>query len=149
MSGNRKYYYILRDLNIVHAVVKLIVDLYNKKNVLWEVKIEPLKKTRTLQQSRYYWAILEMIGDYLGYTSEEVHELFKNEFLEPTTKEIKIKDKDGNTVIEKEIILPPSTTRLKTDEFCDYIENIAMFMSNLGFVVPPPAVFGYEITREK
>lgn len=148
MSKPNEYVYILRNLSLLHVVSKLLVDLYNaSKDITWEVIIRPLKSKRTQQQNKYYWVVMKLIGEYLGYTKDEVHELFKEMFLEFEESTIVIEKKvgvKGQNIIEKEIKVYPSTTKLNTQEFNQYIEEISRFMADLGFVVPPPLAYGYD-----
>lgn len=135
MSKPDSYIYILRSWALVQVVGKLLVELYStSKSITWEVIIRPLKSKRTQQQNKYYWVIMGLIGDYLGYTKDEVHEFFKEEFLEA----------EESIVMDKSVKVYPSTTKLNTQEFYEYIELISRFMAEQGFAVPPPLAYGYE-----
>ena len=130
-----KYFYILRTRDLVHIVCQLIVELFNKGgDVLWEVTIRIHRANRSKQQNAYYWVIMKLVGDYFGYTDEEMHEYFKGEFLTP----------NESLVMGAEITIYPTTTKLNTKEFNEYLELIARFCAEQGFVVPPPIAYGYE-----
>ena len=94
------------------------------------VNVSKKKFNRTTEQNRYYWGVvLKMISDESGYTPNEVHELLKGEFLK--TGEIEL----GG------IIKPTtkSTTKLKTDEFEEYLEKCRRFAAiNLSLVILLP-----------
>ena len=74
-----------------------------------------LKETgvRSAQQNNYYWAIIDLLADDLGYTNREMHDAVKNHF------EIK------------------STKVLTTKEFAKLIESIIRWAAiDLGVVIP-------------
>jgi len=53
-----------------------------KDGTLLEVTIRRRQKTRTNPQNAYYHAVIvELLGDYLGYEHEEMHDIIKNKFL--------------------------------------------------------------------
>lgn len=79
-----------------------------------EVLIRKVKKSRTLDQNKLYWFYLEIVSEYTGSLSEDLHEYFKRKFLPPQ----KI------TVMGKTIVIPRSTTRLSTHEFSEYLDKI-------------------------
>ena len=82
----------------------------------YTLDIEPEKKSRTSQQNNYYWFYLGLISEDTGYTTDELHTLFKGMFL---SKEIK-------EVMGKPVRLTKSTTDLSVGEFCDYLASIAL-----------------------
>ena len=76
-----------------------------------------LKETgvRSAQQNNYYWNIVRVIADELGYTEQEMHTTIKNHF------EIQ------------------STKTLSTKEFGDFIEKLIRWSAiELGIVSPDP-----------
>lgn len=79
-----------------------------------EVIMRPLKANRTDRQNRFYWAYLRIISNDTGDSENDLHEYFKRVHLSPQFV----------TVLKKEIKLPASTTRLKTNEFSEYIKKI-------------------------
>lgn len=40
-----------------------------------------IKKYRSLQQLKYYWVLVHILADHLGYTDDEMHEIIKDKFL--------------------------------------------------------------------
>ena len=85
-----------------------------------EVCISKKKNKRTLDQNNYYWSLCEIVGNELGYDSEEVHEIFKQRFLK---KEKEIMVENHKIKLEKTI----STTKLSTIQFMQYINKIKQF----------------------
>ena len=86
----------------------------------------PVKKeTRSDRQNRYMWAVVyKTIGDSLGYTPEEVHQIFGEMFLSY--------QKDFKKFVR-------STTSLKTDEMENYLEQVRRFAATeLSINVPLP-----------
>ena len=86
------------------------------------------KRKRSINQNSYYWLILKLIGENLGYFAEEMHSVFAIMFLK---KIITL----GTHSIESY----KSTTKLSTGQFEDYLSKIRIFASSeLGIIVPLP-----------
>lgn len=83
-----------------------------------EVIIRVPKKTRSLQQNKYYWpVVVGLIADHLGLTPYEAHEWLRQEFL--PCNELQIG--------QKRHIIGRSTTELSTVEFEQYTANVRMW----------------------
>lgn len=78
------------------------------------IGIKEQRPTRTMAQNNYYWLYLNGLEKELGYTSDELHEYYKQKFLSGTQCEV-----NGDT-----IRIYPSTTKLTIKEFMEYIRNI-------------------------
>lgn len=93
-----------------------------------ELKLDRVRDSRSLRQNRFYWGVvLSEIAKSTGYTTEEVHELFKDKFL--PRKFV------GVGSLSKEV--QKSTAKLTTDEFSLYLEQLAAFAaSELGITLP-------------
>ena len=101
-------------------------NLISKLNELdfkktWSVKITERKPIRSLSQNDRYWAMLQVLGDYLGYTSEELHDLLKFKYL-TYTKEI----------AGQPVTLTRSTADLTTEEFMEYNNQVERFANQYG-----------------
>ncbi len=82
------------------------------------VDIEKRKKFRSNSQNAMYWGyILPEIANETGHTAEELHFFFKRMFL--PKKFIKVG--------KKRLMAEPSTTRLSTKEFSEYVEKIIVW----------------------
>lgn len=84
------------------------------------IEVSKKKTLRSINQNAYYWGIvIQQISDEWGYFPNEVHQILKIEFL-------KIDD-----VVYKGKTFPivKSTTKLKTDEFEEYLEKCRMWAS--------------------
>ena len=77
-----------------------------------------------MDQNEYYWGVvLETLSD-TGYSTEELHEIFKFKFLQDKIKH--------HSIIK-------STSQLDTKEMEEYLENIRRFASlELGISIPLP-----------
>jgi|APSaa5957512622_1039677.scaffolds.fasta_scaffold107573_2 methylphosphotriester-DNA--protein-cysteine methyltransferase len=78
-----------------------------------------LKETgvRSIQQNGYYWRIVEILSDELGYTKQEMHETLKNHFDIESTK------------------------HLEQKEFSSYIERIIRWSAQeMGIAIPDPTI---------
>jgi len=91
------------------------------------MEIKKYYKQRSKQQNRYYWAVIDTIGEELGYERTEMHETFKLTFLGAW--------KDTG------LLIPKSTTKLTTIEFKDYMDTIIRFAAERGIVIPDPDTF--------
>jgi len=88
----------------------------------WKITIEEWSCSRTISQNKMYWDLLTEIGKYLGYSSEEMHSLMAYKYLSYKSN-----------VMDKEITVIPSTTKLNVKEFSNYISQVKSFASELGF----------------
>ena len=98
------------------------------------IEIRDDKDSRSVKQNRLYWEWISVIGGELGYTKDETHVILRDKFLgytETTTKLSVIKELR-------------STTKLKVKEFKDYLEQIDIFVSEYGIMLPRPEDLYYE-----
>ncbi len=111
-------------------VQHIIRNLDSEK--VWIVEIKKKTKARSLSQNALYWRwmneIASLVSDHTGYEKDEVHELFKKQFLEP--KEVEIGGMG---------IYIYSTKNLTTKQMADYMDRIDRFcISELGIGLPIP-----------
>ena len=88
----------------------------------WEVVIRKSKSARTLEQNSRLWDLYRSIGDYLGYSADEMHLLMGFKFL-------RMHKYVGDQLIE----YIESTTKLDTAEMARYQEQIELYASQLGW----------------
>ena len=97
------------------------------------------RMTRSQRQNAYYWGVvLKTIGDEIGYTTEEMHQLMARAFLsyEKAPGEMFVK----------------STTSLNTREFEEYLAKVRRFAATELHVfcpLPNETEFSYEIKEPK
>lgn len=93
-----------------------------------ELKLARPVDTRSQRQNRFYWGVvLTTIADATGNTTEDLHEHFKAVFL----------PRRFVTLAGKETEVAKTTTKLSTDEFSKYLQQIAAFAaSELGITLP-------------
>lgn len=90
------------------------------------------KKKRSDQQNAYYWAVIvKTLSDEWGYETDEIHLLLKEMFI----------PKKFITVEGIEFQVIPSTTKLSTKEFKEFIEKIQRWASAQGVYLPDPNEF--------
>ena len=111
-------------------------DISKLKDGDYIVTVERQKKTRSIQQSRYYWGVVvPLVKDGLndiGYklTTESVHEFLKGQF---NVKEI-INENSGE--ILKAV---GSTTELTTSGMMEYFAQIQQWATEyLNIYIPDP-----------
>ena len=101
----------------------------------WQMECKLYKKNRSLSQNKLYFMWMKVIGDSIGYTSEEMHAIMADEFL--TTEFVEY----GGNKIKRD----KSTSRLNTKEFTEYLENIDRWAaSEMGIVLPSPEDLYFE-----
>ena len=90
------------------------------------MEIKEAKDVRSNQQNKLYWSWIKIIGDSLGYTSEEAHNIIKYKFL---LRE-EIIDGDKNFYLK-------STSTLSKAEFVKLTEDV-LFWANDSFNINLP-----------
>ena len=93
-----------------------------------EIEISSVKQKRSNLQNRYYWAVLNCISNETGNDKDALHEFFKHKFLDTLKYQL-----FGQFIYYK-----PTTTKLTKTQFTDYIEKIAVFVSDFGIPIPRP-----------
>ena len=88
----------------------------------WRVDIGPWTSMRSHEQNKRYWEMLGQLGDHLGYTADEMHQMLAYKYLSYK-----------NVVMDNEVVVVPSTTSLTIKEFAEYMNNVENFASSLGF----------------
>lgn len=101
-----------------------------------DVRIRISRPQRSTAANRYYWGVVIKVirqgcleaGQVVS--AEALHEHFKARYLDPRVVE----------VLGKERVLPPSTVKLDSTAFYDYIESIKTDedVVQLGVYIPPP-----------
>lgn len=97
--------------------------------------VDSEEMTRSDRAHRYYFGVvLKLIAAHTGHSIEELHEVYKAEW---NSKTIFWTNTRTGEMTERRVA--QSTTRLKVDEFYDYVENVRMSAaSDLGVVTPDP-----------
>jgi len=110
--------------NLTQTNLPLLISKLKELNFkkIWKVTISESKSLRSLSQNDRYWIMLKELGDYLGYSDIELHDLLKWKYLS-TQKEI----------AGQLITVIKSTSSLTTDEFSEYNANIERFANEFGF----------------
>lgn len=130
---------------VIANCVTFIRNLPSDKR--WAVEVKPYKLNRSNPQNSYLWGVVYKtiveqdasfffseqteanIARYKIKHTEVVHEFFKAKYLP-------IIDVNGAKVT-------PSTTKLSTADFTDYVESIMRFASmELGIYIPSPSEKG-------
>jgi hypothetical protein len=104
---------------------------YEGKRV--QITVSAVKKRRSLRQNAYYWAVIvPMLGNHLGYTTEQMHEALKAEHLS---------ERDPNTGL----LRIRSTSDLPTTEFEAYCSRLRQWASEFfSLYIPDPNEFVFE-----
>jgi beta-glucosidase/6-phospho-beta-glucosidase/beta-galactosidase len=91
----------------------------------YKIDIQSIRHSRSIPQNKYYWKIIvNMLGDELGYSPEEMHDALRIKFL---------------TIHSESLPTVQSTTKLTTKEFEEYTSKIREWASlELGVCIPLP-----------
>lgn len=114
-------------------------DLYKERVANLEgqeiaISIGKRKKTRSIKENSYYWAvIISILSQEMGLTADETHDLLKSMFL-----------KHGVEIKGKRYELIRSTASLSTEEFEKYAEDCRRFGAmELNCSIPLPNEVNY------
>lgn len=88
----------------------------------YDVSIKEHKSSRSIQQNKRYWALITELGSFLGYNTEEMHQMMAYKYLSYK-----------NELMGEEVVVVPSTSKLKIKEFAEYYDKVAQFAYTLGF----------------
>jgi len=100
------------------AFCQLIQSLPTGK--LYTAKVVEKETQRSPEANRLYWELVTGLGDQIGYTKDEMHQLLGYKFLRY--------EKDGHDFIQ-------STTKLSTKAFAEYFEHCQRFGAELGYIL--------------
>ena len=102
------------------SIQKLFGELDPTK--FYDVTLREHKDSRSIQQNKMYWALITELGSFLGYGSEEMHQMMAYKYLSYT-----------NELLGDEVVVVPSTSNLSIKEFIDYLSHVEGFAHTLGF----------------
>lgn len=125
--------YVLNNQRIKNNCINYIYTLPDKT---YECVFRKVK--RTGQQNKYYWVVVAIIADSLGYSSDEMHEALKRNFIGSEQG----KDCFGNVYIKAK-----SSAKLNKDDFIDYLNKVLIFAQNENIEIPEPDTFGFNKER--
>lgn len=104
------------DKKTIDVIVDFFSYLNNEKHkgkeIDYELSIKRVRPIRSLDHNRYYWAILNSIAVVTGYTSDDLHEMFKKKF-------------NSKYVIDE--LVGHTTTNLDSAEFNIYVKQVKTY----------------------
>lgn len=115
----------VKPFNITKSNLPVLVARLNdlvEQEGNWQVVIKEKESDRSLEQNARLWELYTSVGNYLGYTSQDVHDLMGYKFL-------LIEKNVGREKITK----VQSTTKLSIKDMAAYQEKIEAWASNLGW----------------
>ena len=84
---------------------------------------------RTIEQNALYWQWLTIIGDDLGYTKEELHEIMLDEFAPVMTyRDLQNKPKQRKI----------RSSEMSVKEMSEYMNHIDRFAAEQSIILPQP-----------
>ena len=126
---NLNYYSDVKNGKLQKNVsLKIASELKQFEGKRVEIKIQKLKSTRSQQQNRYWWAIVTILSNEIGYTKEELHDILKFKFL----KKSKVVEGTGE-ILE----YLGSTAKLNKSEFADLTTDLIRWSAETFNVVLP------------
>lgn len=89
-----------------------------------------LKRDRTNQQNKFFWVLMSILGEELGMTKEECHDVICYKFL----KEDSVNEKTGECFTRIK-----GTRELSKAEMCHFIDQIIIYCADeLHIQLPSP-----------
>lgn len=98
---------------------------------------------RSIKQNSFYWLYLTIISRETGNEVEDLHGLFKRQFLPIVSGMVRFKKKDG-TVMQHSYKKLKSTTELSKSEFTEYMDKICAMTE---VPIPDPEAAGFISNR--
>ncbi len=113
------------------------------KDKKWEITIKPYRLNRTNAQNSYLWGVVykTIVENENGFFFNEETEqsLFKNKIKKEEVIHELCKKFFLSSVTVEGVTVTPSTKKLNTEQFTQYIESIRDYASlNLGVYIPTP-----------
>lgn len=108
--------------------LKELWQYLSSKKAPYVIEVCQPYKQRSTTQNRLYWAWLGCISADTGYHVDDLHEMFKREFLE---------DEEVH-VLGKTLVRPRSTKSLSNLEFTEYLNAIKKQAMEIGVWLPSP-----------
>lgn len=105
----------------------------------WSVEIKQYRKNRSGAQNRTYWAWLRVLGDEIGHSDDEMHELFRGRFLGYEEK----------TIMGQVVRITKSSRKLTVQDFASYLVQIEMVADSMNIRLPRPDDYAYAIRGDK
>jgi hypothetical protein len=115
----------VKPFNITKSNLPVLVARLNdlvEQEGNWQVVIKERNSDRSMEQNARLWELYTSVGDYLGYTAQDIHDLMGYKFL-------LIEKNVGREKITK----VQSTTKLSVKDMAAYQEKIEAWASNLGW----------------
>lgn len=112
----------ITESNLPVLVVRLKDLLEKEPDKNWQILIKQRNSDRSIEQNARLWDLYTSIGDYLGYTAQEMHELMGFKFL--------LEEKN---IGRERITRVKSTTKLSVKEMGEYMTKVEAWASNMGW----------------
>lgn len=122
--------FVLRETN--EALENFLGGL--PKDGSYKVEVKRNLSKRSLAQNALYWIWVGILSEQTGYRKDEMHSLLRYQFLPSCEREIM-----GHRIHDL-----PSTTKLNTGEFTEYLNDIEGWASDFGIMLPHPEDQYYE-----
>jgi hypothetical protein len=120
---------------IIDAALAEARNLYASGETV-EISVSVAKKSRTGQQNKYFWALCGLIEKHTGEDKEVI--------------KMRLMHAMGFVVqawsMGQAVVMPMSTTKLKTGEFAELINATQSLCENLNIKYPLPAELGMQWT---
>jgi len=98
----------------------------------WRIEIDLLRKKRSLPQNSLMWDWYTVIGNEIGYTKDEMHDVLREKFL--PWQEVEV------CGIKRKVLTSTSDPSFTTAMMAEYLDHIDRFAAQeLGILMPHPA----------
>jgi len=123
---------------VIHNHKELLQFAAEQKALSWDkpmvVTLKSAKRPRSLPQNKLYWSWLRCIEQETGNASEDMHEFFKQRFL----------GFEGREILGETIAFLPSSSKLDSARFGEYLEKVRLFaIEKMNVFLPYPTDEAY------
>lgn len=111
-----------------NTALQIANDIKHFEGKRIHLTIEKLKSKRSTQQNKFYWVLVTILANEIGYDKMEMHDLIKFKFLRTE----KVFEKTGE-IFE----YLKSTTELNKTDFADFIGSLQRWSAETFNVILP------------
>ena len=109
--------------------INYIANLIIEEKIEYEVIVKPYKKSKTLEQLGYYFAVVvPTVSAWQGLVKDDADLFLREKCAKPRYLEI----------LGETFVIKASIAKMKVDEMSQYIDDCINFLGSHGEAVPPP-----------
>ena len=134
--SKKTFYFTVKENKLVFddtvGLNKAVIALNDKRG---KITIAKVSSQRTLSQNKFYWKWMTVLGEHIGYSKEDMHFVFKHQFLADKMPAL---SKDVFMAYLQAQDLEDSTKALDSKEMAEYMNQIQSQARELEVQLPQP-----------